>query len=426
VTGTLMLVTGLVVWRISRRSMQELPEVVDQMRQLANRFEEDSRSSQAEVLGLELAYQRLDDVLNSIAEGVVVVDGLGEIVLANPAATELLHLETRDQAAPFLSVVPEVQRERVRALLGRCRESGERQKLTDLELGSVHCELQVSPLRHVESSEAQSGQRQAALNVDEHDSILGGGFVLLLHDVTDAIQAQRMKDEFLSSVSHELRTPLTSIRSYAEILLHMTPEDEETWSEFLGIVNIEAERLTRLVNEVLDLAKVEAGKMEFSLEALEVDQLLQTVLAVFRPVLEQRGVTIELDCPELLEAAWADHDRLQQVLTNLVGNAAKFVPDSGRILIRVYREPETRMLHFVIEDDGPGVPEVEREAIFEKFRQAESDLTNKPAGTGLGLPLCRQMLQAMDGEVWCSESHVLGGAALHFRIPVSTEAPRRW
>ncbi len=368
------------------------------------------------MLGLELAHARLLDVLYSMAEGVVVVDPVGDVLIANRSARAILHLNEGAIGQEFLACLPTKEAARlVGEMFERITVGSDFERVSGVELGAKICELTFAPLR------------SDAVEVDVSLGALQSGCVVLIHDVTDAQQAQRMKDEFLSSISHELRTPLTSIRSYAEILLHMTPEDEQTWKEFLGIVNIEAERLTRLVNEVLDLAKMEAGEMEFQFEPIDVGPLVETVAAVFGPIFEENQVSLQIDCPELLPAIWVDHDRLQQVLTNLFGNAVKFIGTNGQVSLRVFRQDETAHLQFVLEDDGPGVPEEQRERIFQKFKQVNADdMLNKPKGTGLGLPLCRQMLRAMGGDIWYEASEKLGGAAFHFCIPISEESARRW
>ena len=227
-------------------------------------------------------------------------------------------------------------------------------------------------------------------------------------------ELDRLKDDFLSIVSHELRTPLTSIRSFAEILSANPDLEPVRRGEFLAIVTSESERLTRLINQILDLAKLEAGRMEWRMAEIDVRAAIGDALAATGALFEERGIGLEVALPETLPPLVADRDRLIQVLLNLLSNAVKFC-DSERGIVRVTAERRGDELHVAVADNGPGVPEDSRQIIFEKFLQLQSQ--EMPQGTGLGLAISQQIVGHFGGRIWV-ETAPGGGARFVFALPV--------
>jgi PAS domain S-box-containing protein len=234
------------------------------------------------------------------------------------------------------------------------------------------------------------------------------------------------KDAFLSSVSHELRTPLTSIRSFSEILLNYDGIEPESQKEFISIINMESERLSRLINDVLDIAKIEAGKGVWNDTLVMLEKTIRQVALVQQPLLAEKNLTIALDLPQDLPPVHADPDRIQQVLMNLVGNAVNFSLEGGRITIRAEvldrphgRGAAGRWIKVAVSDQGIGIEEKDFEKIFEKFGQVVSDtLHDKPKGTGLGLPICRQIITHYGGDIWV-ESEKGRGSTFFFTLPAA-------
>ncbi len=238
-------------------------------------------------------------------------------------------------------------------------------------------------------------------------------------------QLDGMKDSFLSSVSHELRTPLTSIRSFSEILLRYDQEDLDTQKEFLGIINSESERLTRLINDVLDLSRIEAGEMVWNDEPLRLQEVITATLPAHKKLFEEKSLRLALDLPEDLSPVVADPDRIQQVVTNLLANAIKFSREGGEIRVRVEEfqgkrfEEHTAWIKVNISDQGIGIDEKDFHVIFEKFRQVSKDtMKDKPEGTGLGLPICRDIILHYRGNIWV-ESKKGKGSTFCFTLPAA-------
>jgi signal transduction histidine kinase len=230
-------------------------------------------------------------------------------------------------------------------------------------------------------------------------------------------ELDRMKDDFVSTVSHELRTPLTSIRAFSEILLE-NPELETAERErFLSIIIKESERLTRLINQVLDLAKIESGRAEWHVAAVDLREVIRDAGETTASLFQERGVRLDLDLPPDVPPVMADEDRLTQVVINLLSNAVKFCPaEEGRVAVALHREGEA--LRVDVCDNGPGVKPADRELIFEKFRQAGDNMTGKPQGTGLGLPISRQIITHLGGRLWVTGAPG-GGAMFSFTLPLA-------
>lgn len=236
-------------------------------------------------------------------------------------------------------------------------------------------------------------------------------------------ELDRLKDEFLATVSHELRTPLTAIRSFAEILRDHPDLPEEERQRFVAVIAEEAERLSRLVDDILDLSRLEAGRMEWHVRRCDLRELVEKALERIGPVLRERGVVAEADLAVPRAPVACDPDRLLQVLLNLLNNAAKFVPaGTGRIRVELRSLGGTWLVR--VEDNGPGVPPELREAVFEKFRQAPVADGERPSGSGLGLAICREILRHFGGRIWCEDSR-LGGAAFCFTLPAAPLTPSR-
>ena len=228
----------------------------------------------------------------------------------------------------------------------------------------------------------------------------------------------RLKDDFMSSVTHELRTPLTSIRALAEVMVDDAEMPAEQRQHFLGIVVAETERLSRLVNQVLDMAKIESGHAEWHNSDIDLRALLSQAVQTTEPMLRERGAHIELQMPDALPTLRADADRLTQVLLNLLSNAAKFVPQgSGRIVLQL--TADAAGVTVSVHDNGPGVPAEQRALIFEKFRQG-GDGAHRPQGTGLGLPISRQIVEHFGGRMGLRDD-TEQGACFFFTLPWQPE-----
>jgi Na+/proline symporter/nitrogen-specific signal transduction histidine kinase len=232
-------------------------------------------------------------------------------------------------------------------------------------------------------------------------------------------ELDRLKDEFVSIVSHELRTPLTAIRALSEILYDNPQLDEKKRREFLGSVVKETERLTRLTNQVLDMAKIESGVAEWVIEKVELKQLIKEALATTNQLFIEKSVTMKKDLPRKPVVVMADRDRLMQVLINLLSNAVKFSElEEGRVDVRMF--VADKKVRVEVTDNGPGIPQDEQEQIFDKFHQIRDRHEGKPVGSGLGLSICQRIIEHHGGHIWV-ESSEGKGATFIFTLPKGIE-----
>ena len=230
----------------------------------------------------------------------------------------------------------------------------------------------------------------------------------------------RLKDDFMSSVTHELRTPLTSIRALAELMRDDPKIDLAQRRQFIEIIVAETERLSRLVNQVLDMAKIESGHADWHTTELDLVALVHQAVTTTQELFHERQATVAVSAPAALPLLRADPDRLMQVLLNLLSNAAKFVPvPGGQVQVQV--RADAAGVTVAVQDNGPGIHAAQQALIFERFRQG-GDSANRPQGTGLGLPISRQIIEHFGGRLWV-ESQPGEGATFAFHLPWRDDAP---
>ncbi len=254
----------------------------------------------------------------------------------------------------------------------------------------------------------------------------------------------QVKSNFISSVSHEIRTPLTSIKSFAKILqadLSRKRLNDEKRTQFLGIINEESDRLTRLINDVLDIAKMESGKMTWNDDRVSPGEIIDRTVATLKPLAEERGLNLRAERSEALPELLIDGDRLQQVLTNLIANAVKFTEPGGQIVVRgEWIDSDERLrtvlagskspdatspgdhpaqVYLSVTDTGLGIEPGNLERIFDQFHQVtQNDALDKPKGTGLGLPITRHIVEHYGGQVWAT-SDPDHGSTFHLLLPAT-------
>ena len=255
--------------------------------------------------------------------------------------------------------------------------------------------------------EAPTIPRSNIREIAEVASGLEKAFHLLQHRTAERDQAERekeaaeraarLKDEFIATVSHELRTPLTSITASLDLLNELADDNlSEAGRELIGIAQANGQRLARLVNDILDIEKLEGGRVVFEMRRVDIGSLLGRAVEVNRPMAERCGVRLRL-ASSSVHHVHADPDRLMQVVSNLLSNAVKFSSPGAEIVVAA--EDRVDNVRISVRDHGPGVPEDFRVRIFGKFAQADNSNTRQKAGTGLGLSIVKQIVQRLGGEV---------------------------
>ncbi len=333
---------------------------------------------------------KLSAVLNQMTDGVIIADHEGHVQLLNPAAGRLFQIN--EKTGLGRSVV-EVMRYHQLVELWQEANQGKRQS-TMLEIGPQHLFLQVIGI---------------PLEIS-----LPGSTLLLFQDLTQLRRLETVRRDFISNVSHELRTPLASLKALAETLQEGALDDPPAAKRFILRMETEIDNLTQLVNELLELSRIESGKVPLSFHRIQPCDLLRPSYERMVLQAERAGLELHFDCQPDLPAVFADPDRITQVLINLVHNAIKFTPPGGKITLSAYREGEH--IVFFVQDTGVGIPKKDLSRIFERFYKA--DRARAGGGTGLGLSIARHMIESHGGYIWArSEEGV--GSTLYFNLPIA-------
>jgi len=331
-----------------------------------------------EIVRLTRKEEWLREVLSSIRESIIVTNASGEIVLANPAASRLFMIEgARKRSIPVDHIeLPEMRELFVRV---HARQSG-----------IYNEELSVMTAR------GERVFKVTAVPVVKGEQF--DGTVLVINDITRLRNLERTRRDFVSSVSHELRTPLASIKGYTETLLEGAVNDPEHATAFLRIIQQESEQLTALINDVLDLSRIESGKIIYNFEPVDVKPALEKTMALFEPAASRKGVRIELNVPDGLPPVLADRNYFDIVMRNLIDNAVKYV-DANRGRVRVSACEADQNVAIEVSDNGIGIPQADLKRIFERFYRVDKARSRELAGTGLGLSIVKHILLAHKGNV---------------------------
>ena len=363
---------------------------VQETRELAQALNDMAASVKGIVTELSEERDKLSTILATMTDGVALLDQEGVITLANPAAREYLGLSPG--AGMGQRLIEVVRDHELSELVSRCRQAGTPQTL----------ELQLARSRsffNVIATPLAVGGRESAL--------------LVLHDLTQARRVETTRREFVANVSHELRTPLASIRASAETLQDGALEDPEAARQFLGRITHNAERMSALVQDLLDLSRLESGEVNLNLSPVDVGRVIQEVVEIHDAQARAKGVSLRADAGSAAVAS-ADEGRLQQVLSNLVENAVKFTPSGGEVRVEVERKG--RWLEVRALDSGVGVAAEDAPHVFERFYKA--DRSQGQGGTGLGLAIAKHIVQSHGGRIWV-DSREGEGSVFGFTVPAA-------
>ncbi len=349
-------------------------------------------------------------VINHMGDGVIVTDETGKLALFNPAAIQLLD-------ACWMDIPPEEWPTLFDALMqGNYPDDAVEGHSLAGALQGEEINGEEIRVQTVSNPEGKYVSVTARSICDQQNVIQG--CVAVLHDITKRHKVEVMKDEFISTVSHELRTPLTSISgSLGLVLGGIVGEISAEASEMVGIAQRNSDRLVRLINDLLDVQKLEAGKMEMKLKPLNISDFLIRALEVNAGYAAKHDVSFRLENDLTKQATIkGDEDRLMQVMANLLSNAAKYSPQAGEVVVRVVAS--TDKIEVSVKDQGSGIPEEFHTDIFGKFTQADSSTTRKKEGTGLGLNICKSIVNLHGGEIGF-DTELDRGTTFYFTLPVA-------
>ena len=380
--------------RLASGDMEQRVEALsqDETRELAEAFNSMATSLRTNIQDLSNERDKLSAVLDTMGDGVVVIGPGDQVELLNTAGEALLGVGgSTSEGVRFMEVVRDHE---LQQLVSLCQETGQRQ-YGEVELlqGGRFLSCIATPL---------SGDGSP-------------GVLLTLHDLTRIRQVETTRREFVSNVSHELRTPLAAVRVMAETLESGALEEEAVARDFVRRIQGEIDRMNSMVEDLLELARIEGGQDMLELTPVDLRSLMEGVRAQFQNEADAKSIRVGVTVSEDIPPVPADEEKLRQVLSNLLVNSLKFTSVEGAITMSAHTEGGSAIVS--VTDNGAGIPEVHLPHIFERFYKV--DRSRRDGGTGLGLAIVKHIVQAHGGEIWV-ESREGGGSTFSFRLPLSS------
>jgi len=342
--------------------------------------------------------KQTEEVVHSMAEGVIMVNKKGEIMLMNPAAEKLLGVKKGEKVGK--SILSDLKEEQLVSFVQEPTETG---KNKEVVIKSQNDDVKKVLMASNAVIESEDGKTV--------------GFVSVISDVTKQKELENLKNEFLANVSHDLRTPITCIRGALQILSdpaasQLTP----TQDKFVKLAMSNIERLSRLINDLLDITKLESKKFTIKPAPFRVDELVQSLAAEFGAWSKSKNIKVVAEVEGPLEIE-ADKDRVSQVLSNLIGNAMKFTPSGGTVAVCGKLSPDRTRVEVGVRDTGPGIAKADFQKLFQKFSRVESKAIQGISGTGLGLSIAKEIVELHGGRIWV-DSEEGKGSYFAFELPV--------
>ncbi len=356
-------------------------------------------------LQIQLSQRRgknTEAIIYSIRDAVIVIDESDKLLMANDAAGRLFNFDFKNsQHKPVSELIGPEQSEFV-DFLSHSRQSKGRATRKDIEF--------------LEEGTPKTFDCIVSCVYDQAEQVCGA--VAVLHDITREKQIQLMKNDFVSHVSHELKTPLASITAYTEMLADGEADDEETRKEFYSVIQNQAQRLNRLIEDILNTSRIESGLIKVNKEPASLTMLVEEQLQMIRSYAEEKDVEVIGQKPIVFDQVYVDKDMIREVIVNLLSNAVKYTPSGGSVKIEIEVDEVASLARISITDTGVGIPEDEIEHVFDKFYRVGAN-KKQAKGTGLGLNLVKQIVEKVhDGRVFVM-SQVGVGSTFGLELPLA-------
>jgi two-component system phosphate regulon sensor histidine kinase PhoR len=385
---------------LSEGPRDELSDLADSMNQTAARLDQEIRMLSGE-------RNRSSAILRSMVEGVAVIDADERLVFYNRAFSEIFGVES--SAAEGRTLIEVVRNAELVGLIRKVLRGGEGLR-NDISMGIVQMQNFSVTAAPVKALDVATG---------EHDlpTVKPSGAVVVLHDVTELRRLERVRQDFVANVSHEFKTPLTAIQGFAETLLSGALDDPANNRRFLDIIRNHAMRLARLTNDLLKLARIEAGKLEVEFFPVGLMELIEGCAETTLLKASRKQITLEIEVPPGLPPVRGDASLLRDVLQNLLDNAIQYTPEGGHILVTAAAQGREAVI--TVSDTGIGIPASDRERIFERFYRVDAARSREAGGTGLGLSIAKHIVEAHNGRLWV-DSIIGEGSKFSFSVPVTS------
>jgi two-component system, OmpR family, phosphate regulon sensor histidine kinase PhoR len=386
-----------------------------------DRFNQRERSLKNQLHEMEIRHRvseaerrQVEAVLHALRDPVIVTDAFNEIVMVNNAAAVAFGFDVADVIhRPVEAAIGDA---RLAKLINDAKESA---NFTDCRVIEYELRCTDDPAGTISaSSHTQGGTMyEVTLSCIENHKHEVGGVVTILRDLTRERELSQMKTDFVSKASHELRTPLSSIRAYVEMLVDGEATDEQSRAQFYRIIQDESERLARLIDNMLNISRIEAGIVQIEREQVDMKELVDRAIHTLEPHALERGLTLTAKLAAIDLCVEGDSDMLYQVVLNLVSNAVKYTPEGGRVTVTGDTDNLTRSVVITVADTGLGIPPDSIARLFDKFYRVEN-YKRIAKGTGLGLSLCKHIVEMVHRGQIGVESKLGMGSRFWFSVPM--------
>ena len=380
-----------------------LTEQLDDYSNVIGELEKQVSDLQIQIQLTQRQKGHIEAIIYSIRDAVIVVDEYDKLLMANEAAGRLFNFDfTSSMHKPVNELIDEGKSEFV-DILSHSRQSKAQAARKKIEFSK--------------DGEPKTYDCIISCVYDQKQQVCGA--VAVLHDITREKQIQQMKNDFVSHVSHELKTPLASITAYSEMLADGEADDEKTIKEFCAVIQNQAKRLNRLIEDILNISRIESGLIKIEKKSVSLTILIEEQLQMIKSYAEEKNIEIIGQKPIVFDQVYADKDMISQVIVNLLSNAVKYTPSGGSVKIETEVDETENLIRVSVIDTGVGIPEDEIEHVFDKFYRIGAN--NKQAkGTGLGLNLVKQIVEKVhEGRVFVSSKTGVG-STFGFEVPLAT------
>ena len=341
-------------------------------------------------------------IIYSIRDAVIVVDEFDKLLMANEAAGRLFNFDFIGSRHKPIGELVDPDKSEFVDILRHSRRSKARATRKEIEF--------------LKDTEPKTYDCIVSCVYDQSRQVCGA--VAVLHDITREKQIQQMKNDFVSHVSHELKTPLASVTAYSEMLADGEANDEQTVKEFCSVIQSQAKRLNRLIEDILNISRIESGLIKVEKKPVSLTILIEEQLQMIKGCAEEKDIEIIRQKPIVLDQVNADRDMISQVIVNLLSNAVKYTPAGGKVMIETEVDETAKLVRVSVTDTGVGIPEDEIEHVFDKFYRVSAN-EKQAKGTGLGLNLVKQIVEKVhDGRVFI-RSKVGVGSTFGFELPLA-------
>src|SRR6478735_1776851 len=372
----------------------------DEIGQLALTFNNLTRKLQEAQATTEGERRKLSSVLAHMTDGVIATDRKGRVILINDPAAAMLNVSRETVLSdPVVSLLDLEETHTFESLLAN-------QESLILDF----------------STKSDPFILRATISAIQKETGFINGIIIVLHDITEQEKIDQDRREFVANVSHELRTPLTTMRSYLDALAEGAWQDKDLAPTFLNVTQTETERMIRLVNDLLQLSKLDSQDYRFSRDPINFVKFYHYIIDRFEMTIEQ-GISFVRDLPNEAIYVAIDQDKITQVLDNIISNAIKYSPEGGTITFSIAQH--THEIVVSIKDQGMGIPKSNLAKIFERFYRVDKARTRKLGGTGLGLAIAKEIIEAHDGRIW-ADSQEGKGTTIYFTLPIESENDDEW